>query len=197
LLLLVASGVSVAGGIVMAVFRPDTDAWVKLRILGANAITNWQISVFVLAVGLVLALRLLFAPDARGATLARTTLLSAGALGAVIASCAVIGVIGFIGESREFAEPTTPEIIGDILQFVGRGTFAAAIAVAALRARAAVPAPGRAAPAPAVAAPAVAGPGTPGWAGDPFGRHQWRYWDGTRWTDQVADGSTQSSDPAG
>jgi hypothetical protein len=36
----------------------------------------------------------------------------------------------------------------------------------------------------------------PGWAADPYGRHQWRYWDGGRWTDQVADGSTQSTDPA-
>ena len=36
----------------------------------------------------------------------------------------------------------------------------------------------------------------PGWAADPYGRHQWRYWDGNRWTEQVADGSTQSTDPA-
>ena len=34
------------------------------------------------------------------------------------------------------------------------------------------------------------------WAADPYGRHQWRYLDGNRWTDQVADGSTQSIDPA-
>ena len=42
----------------------------------------------------------------------------------------------------------------------------------------------------------TAGPGAPGWAADPYGRHQWRYWDGNRWTEQVADGSTQSTDPA-
>src|SRR5262249_4901039 len=48
----------------------------------------------------------------------------------------------------------------------------------------------------APSAPPTAPPVAPGWAADPYGRHQWRYWDGGRWTDQVADGSTQSTDPA-
>lgn len=30
----------------------------------------------------------------------------------------------------------------------------------------------------------------PGWHPDPTGRHAVRYWDGTRWTDQVSDVST-------
>lgn len=34
-----------------------------------------------------------------------------------------------------------------------------------------------------------------GWHPDPSGRHQQRYWDGTTWTDAVADGGNQSSDP--
>src|SRR5438270_470786 len=72
-------------------------------------------------------------------------------------------------------------------------------ALIAVRSQAVVPAPARPAPAPAppppVASPAAA-PGAPGWAADPYGRHQWRYWDGNRWTEQVADGSTQSTDPA-
>ena len=33
------------------------------------------------------------------------------------------------------------------------------------------------------------------WGPDPSGRHQHRYWDGTRWSDQVADGGVMSSDP--
>lgn len=34
-----------------------------------------------------------------------------------------------------------------------------------------------------------------GWHPDPGGRHQFRWWDGTRWTDQVADGNTVGTDP--
>ena len=33
------------------------------------------------------------------------------------------------------------------------------------------------------------------WYPDPAGRHQHRYWDGTTWTDQVADHGRQSNDP--
>jgi hypothetical protein len=34
-----------------------------------------------------------------------------------------------------------------------------------------------------------------GWNADPTGRHEYRYWDGARWTDQVADGGVAGSDP--
>jgi hypothetical protein len=34
-----------------------------------------------------------------------------------------------------------------------------------------------------------------GWNPDPTGRHEYRYWDGDRWTDQVADGGVAGSDP--
>jgi Protein of unknown function (DUF2510) len=34
----------------------------------------------------------------------------------------------------------------------------------------------------------------PGWHADPTSRHQYRYWDGTRWTDDVADGGVASTD---
>jgi Protein of unknown function (DUF2510) len=92
------------------------------------------------------------------------------------------------------------------MQFLGGGAVAAAVVLLALRSQSMLPAPVRpvraapaTAPAPAPPPPAAApaaGPGAPGWAADPYGRHQWRYWDGNRWTDQVADGSTQSTDPA-
>lgn len=36
---------------------------------------------------------------------------------------------------------------------------------------------------------------TPGWHPDPSGRHQHRFWDGDRWTDQVSDGGTTGTDP--
>ena len=35
----------------------------------------------------------------------------------------------------------------------------------------------------------------PGWQADPTGRHDHRYWDGTRWTDDVADAGVASTDP--
>lgn len=34
-----------------------------------------------------------------------------------------------------------------------------------------------------------------GWYPDPGGRHQYRYWDGTAWTDHVADAGAQSVEP--
>ena len=35
----------------------------------------------------------------------------------------------------------------------------------------------------------------PRWAADPTGRHQYRYWDGTDWTEQVSDNGAVSTDP--
>ena len=34
-----------------------------------------------------------------------------------------------------------------------------------------------------------------GWYEDPSGRHEKRYWDGTRWTEHVSDGEARSTDP--
>jgi hypothetical protein len=36
-----------------------------------------------------------------------------------------------------------------------------------------------------------------GWQPDPHGRHEYRYWDGNAWTDQVSDGGVVSTDPPG
>jgi Protein of unknown function (DUF2510) len=38
---------------------------------------------------------------------------------------------------------------------------------------------------------------TPGWQPDPTGRHEYRYWDGSSWTDDVSDGGNASTDPMG
>lgn len=38
-------------------------------------------------------------------------------------------------------------------------------------------------------------PKEPGWVADPTARHEFRYWDGTKYTDAVGDQGTQSSDP--
>ena len=199
LILLGAIGFGIVGGIVSAVFTPDASAWQKLYFLGLNVVSVWYIAVLAIAVGLVLALRIPFAPDARGASNARLVILGALGLATVIVLCALIGCIGALGDNEEFGGLAWPEKIGEIMQFLAGGAVAAAIALLALRSQTLFPARARPAPAPAppppVAAPTAA-PGAPGWAADPYGRHQWRYWDGNRWTDQVADGSTQSIDPA-
>ena len=69
------------------------------------------------------------------------------------------------------------------------------------------------APPPGTAFPGLQPPGTPGgaggaeqpippapapprsWLGDPSGRHELRYWDGTKFTEHVADGGKISTDP--
>lgn len=199
LILLGAIGFSIVGGIVSAVFTPGASAWRKLTFLGFNVVSIWHVAVLAIAVGLVLALRIPFPPDARGASTVRAALLGAVVLGAVIALSALIACIGALGDNDAFVGFSWPEKIGNIMQWLGGAAVAGAVALLAVRSQGVVPAPARPAPAPAppppVAAPAAA-PGAPGWAADPYGRHQWRYWDGDRWTDQVADGSTQSTDPA-
>jgi hypothetical protein len=37
----------------------------------------------------------------------------------------------------------------------------------------------------------------PSWLPDPFGRYQYRYWDGTEWTNMVSTNGSQESDPHG
>jgi Protein of unknown function (DUF2510) len=210
LILVAATGFSIVGGIVDAVFTPGASAWRKLDIIGFNDVNIWHVAVLAIAVGLVVALRIPFPPDARGASTARLVLLGAVVLGAVIALSALIGCIGAIGDNDRFIGLSWPEKIGVIMQYLGGAAVAVVTALVALRAQSLLPAPVRPAPAPAPAAPVgttatapgapsappTAPPVAPGWAADPFGRHQWRYWDGNRWTDQVADGSTQSTDPA-
>jgi hypothetical protein len=212
LILLGAVGFSVVGGIVSAVFTPGASAWRKLTFLGFNVVSIWHVAVLALVVALVLALRIPFEPDERGASTARAVLLGAVGVGGVIVLIALIACIGALGDNQAFVGLSWPEKIGNIMQWLGGAAVAAAAALLALRAQSVLPAPVRPAPAAAPtaapaatttatapaapSAPPTAPPVAPGWAADPYGRHQWRYWDGGRWTDQVADGSTQSTDPA-
>jgi hypothetical protein len=192
LILLAALVVSIVGAIVEAVFRPGAEAWVKLTVLGINVVSPWHVAVLVIAVGLMFALRIPFPPDVRGASTARLVLLGAAVLSAVVVLCALIGIIGIIG--LDISSWTVPRKIGQIMELLGGGAVAVAVGLLALRGQSLVPAPVRTPAPPTV--PTTAEPGAPGWAADPYGRHQWRYWDGNRWTDQVADGSMQSTDPA-
>ncbi|TLM80636.1 MAG: DUF805 domain-containing protein [Actinobacteria bacterium] len=43
---------------------------------------------------------------------------------------------------------------------------------------------------------AYASPAPAGWHPDPFGRHQYRYWDSSRWTAHVSDNGVAGEDPA-
>lgn len=59
-----------------------------------------------------------------------------------------------------------------------------------------------AAPATPAAPPPPATPATPAapavpasWQPDPRGRHEYRYWDGSRWTEHVSDAGAQATDP--
>jgi Protein of unknown function (DUF2510) len=201
LILLGAIGFSIVGGIVSAVFTPGASVWRKLTFLGFNVVSIWHVAVLAIAVAFVLALRIPFAPDARGASVARAVLLGSVVAAGVIALSALIACIGALGDNEAFVGLAWPEKIGNIMQWLGGGAVAAAVALLAIGSQSVLPERVRPTPAPApappppVASPAAA-PGAPGWAADPYGRHQWRYWDGNRWTDQVADGSTQSTDPA-
>lgn len=49
--------------------------------------------------------------------------------------------------------------------------------------------------APYAPAPQAVAPPAGTWAPDPTGRFAHRWWDGTRWTDAVSDGTTTTSDP--
>ena len=49
--------------------------------------------------------------------------------------------------------------------------------------------------APQVSTPVPPPPGTPaGWLADPSGRHEHRYWDGSRWTEHVTTAGEQTTD---
>ena len=43
--------------------------------------------------------------------------------------------------------------------------------------------------------PPVPGAARPGWHPDPVGRHQHRYWDGTEWTEHIANNGASGVDP--
>jgi Protein of unknown function (DUF2510) len=73
--------------------------------------------------------------------------------------------------------------------FVGGAVLAVVVAVRRDRAR-------RALLAPAIqTGTSVQGAVPAGWFADPSGRHELRYWDGQRWTEQVSDRGTQTVDP--
>lgn len=85
------------------------------------------------------------------------------------------------GPGAAFVVEVDPKKGGEARSFAAK-VNALAGAVTAAPPSAAPPLP------PPPAAPAV-------WAPDPTGRHETRYFDGARWTEHVADGGVQATDP--
>ena len=101
--------------------------------------------------------------------------------------------------------PPTPQPWGDTFIWVapGRhtirvfipGKWTGGVTQALVLDPASAPAP----PSPALAPPPPAAPAAPatpaGWFADPGGIHEHRYWDGTRWTEHVANAGVSAVDP--
>ena len=79
-------------------------------------------------------------------------------------------------------------IVGALILVLCGATLALVVALRRRRARGLLPAP---------AAQLVSGqaPGPAGWFADPGGRHEFRYWDGQRWTEHVSDHGIHGVDP--
>jgi hypothetical protein len=98
-------------------------------------------------------------------------------------ACAALGYV--VGNSKGRA--TEGLLLGLILGLIG------VVIIACLKPR---NAPGQAL-GHAGWAPPGAAPVRQDWKPDPFGRHDYRWWDGTSWTGQVSDGGVQSMDQPG
>src|SRR5256885_13416290 len=121
LILLGALGFSIVGGIVSAVFTPGASAWRKLTFLGFNVVSIWHVAVLAIAVGLVLALRIPFPPDARGASTVRAALLGAAVLRAAIPLSALIASLGAIGDKQALVGLSWAGESGNILPWLRGG----------------------------------------------------------------------------
>src|SRR5918994_5797893 len=105
---------------------------------------------------------------------------------------------------RELLAPAAGELLVRSARITGRNQSPARLppdvprpygGSPALRSRAADPCPATAVgTAPHKDGSTMNGP-APGWLPDPDARHEYRYWDGSGWTDDVADGGVASTDP--
>src|SRR5262249_31483640 len=109
LVLLRAVGVSIVGRIRKSVVTPRASAWRQLPVLGFNVVSIWHVAVLVIVVGLVLALRVPCAPDARGAGTARIVLFGSVAAAGVVVLLALIASIGALGDNDAFGGLAWPE----------------------------------------------------------------------------------------
>jgi hypothetical protein len=113
-----------------------------------------------------------------------------------------VAIALYNGERDETLEELRTELarLDAATQAVPAVAAAGATATGASDTGASSTAPHQPAPTAAPKPPAAAGEASPAtpppmWAADPHGRHQYRYWDGGRWTDYVADNGQESRDP--
>ena len=114
----------------------------------------------------------------------RFVLRAEGAPGAMPANVAVGRGIGF-----HIALPPLWTVLAAVTLLVGGVVLAVVVTIRRTRARSRQQAP--------AAQPVAWYAGTTGgdgWFADPSGRHQFRYWDGRKWTELVSDGSTRAAD---
>lgn len=113
------------------------------------------------------------------------------AIGGAVAIWNLINVSSKVGDfDNEFARASV-----GIGLYVCVAGFVIGIAMGATRASELVASPPSPLPTPADEANPVLGQAA--WLPDPTGRHAWRYWTGTEWSDRVADNGTVSSDSLG
>jgi len=97
-----------------------------------------------------------------------------------VCECAMMKPPGFDGERSRMPSLGIPELIILLILF-GIPVLIVVVVVSVVR---------RGRPGNRLASPLAAA----GWFADPTGRHQQRYWDGSRWTDAVSDDGVQASD---
>ncbi|MFN8036723.1 MAG: DUF2510 domain-containing protein [Acidimicrobiia bacterium] len=101
------------------------------------------------------------------------------------------GMLGFFVFTSFLLAPFSP-----LQPFVGAVTWYALVRLGrTVRARAGAPDGAPETRRSRVAPPAGVSPAR--WAADPSGRHQYRWWDGSRWTEHVADDGRPGVDPSG
>jgi hypothetical protein len=98
--------------------------------------------------------------------------------------------------SEHFSEPAPVEVSGTFFSTGGTATRTIRAPAGLTRTRTYRPKQRTSLGAAVAAAPTLTATATvpAGWKADPTGRHQFRYWDGFQWTENVADAGAQSRD---
>ena len=118
-------------------------------------------------------------------------------IGLLFAIVPIVGIVDAVGKPEwAWAKAGENRNLWIALQAIGAaiglfGVVAAAIYYVNIRPKVIAAIEGGE-PAPTVTAAATA---PASWLPDPRGRHEFRYWDGTKWTDHVSDNGVPSTDP--
>ena len=147
------------------------------------------------AVALVLWLRVLVDwPEDTPSGLARWVLSLALAVVALLVVASGINIAQAFLDHREFGDlGSGGEQLGAVVMALGAVVLAVAVGIAAIRGFSLL---GRSQePEPSRMPPGDVGDPLGEWRADPFGSHEYRYWDGARWTEHVSDRGLTGIDP--